>query len=51
MLYAEEADKQMKKAALDFSEWIEKGPYEGEEEEKKEKEESKEEKKEDDKKG
>ena len=51
MLYAEEADKQMKQAALDFSNWIEKGPYEGEEEEKKEKEKNEDDKKEDDKKG
>ena len=49
ILYTEEADKQMKEAALDFSNWIEKGPYEDEEEEKIEKEKIEEVKKEEEK--
>ena len=50
MLNSAEAEKQFKESASDFSNWIEKGPYEGEEEEKKDnesKETEKEEKEED----
>ena len=36
ILNSPEAEKQFKEAASDFSNWIENGPYEGEEEEKKE---------------
>ncbi len=44
ILNSTDGEKQLKESAKDFSDWIETGPYEGDEEEKKDKEKEKEEK-------